>query len=90
MTLYAGLDVGSKATHLCLVDGEGVILWRGACATDPEALAFALRKHAPGLARAVLETGAPWPPCIGAMRAPFTRACAAPAISGRPASAPWR
>ncbi len=58
MTLYAGLDVGDKATHLCVVDGEGGILWRGACATDPEALAFTLRKRAPGLARAVLETGA--------------------------------
>jgi transposase len=58
MTLYAGLDVGDKATHLCVVDGEGAILWRGACATDPEALAFTLRKHAPGLTRAVLETGA--------------------------------
>jgi hypothetical protein len=23
MTLYAGLDVGDKATHLCVVDGEG-------------------------------------------------------------------
>ncbi len=58
MTLYAGLDVGDKATHLCVVDGEGGILWRGACATDPEALAFTLKKHAPGLARVVLETGA--------------------------------
>jgi transposase len=59
MTLYAGLDVGDKATHLCVVDGEGVIVWRGACATDPEALAFTpKKKHAPGLVRAVLETGA--------------------------------
>ena len=49
--------MGEKATHLCVVDGDGVILWRGACATDPEALALTLRKHAPGLARAVLETG---------------------------------
>jgi transposase len=58
MTLYAGLDVGDKATHLCVVDGDGAILWRGACATDPGALAFTLKKHAPGLVRAVLETGA--------------------------------
>ncbi len=57
MTLYAGLDVGDKATHLCVVDGEGGILWRGACATDPETLAFTLKKHAPGLVRAVLEAG---------------------------------
>lgn len=58
MTLYAGLDVGEKATHLCVVDGEGSVLWRGACATDPETLAFTLKRHAPGLARVVLETGA--------------------------------
>jgi transposase len=58
MTLYAGLDVGDKATHLCVVDGDGAILWRGACATDPEALTFTLKKHAPGLVSAVLETGA--------------------------------
>ncbi len=58
MTLYAGLDVGEKATHLCVVDGEGGVVWRGACATDPEMLAFTLGKHAPGLARVVPETGA--------------------------------
>jgi transposase len=38
MTLYAGLDVGDKATHLCVIDGEGAILWRGVCATDSEGL----------------------------------------------------
>ncbi len=57
MTLYAGLDVGDKATHLCVVNGEGGIVWRGACATDPETLVLILEKHAPGLARVVLETG---------------------------------
>jgi hypothetical protein len=58
MTLYAGLDGGDKAKHLCVVDGEGSIPWRGACATEPEMLTFTLRKHVPGLVRAVLETGA--------------------------------
>ena len=57
MALYAGLDVGDKATHLCLVDGDGMMLWRGACVTDSEALAFTLKRHAPGLARTALETG---------------------------------
>ena len=33
MTIYAGLDVGDKATHVCVVDGDGAIVWRGACAT---------------------------------------------------------
>ena len=57
MTIFAGLDVGDKATHVCVVDGEGAIVWRGACATDPEALAGTLRRHAAGLSRVVLETG---------------------------------
>lgn len=58
MTVYAGLDVSDKATHLCVVDGEGAIVWRGACATDPQALADMLGKRCPGLVRVVLETGA--------------------------------
>ena len=42
MTLYAGLDVGEKATHLCVVVGEGAIVWRGACATNPRGAAGSL------------------------------------------------
>ena len=57
MTIYAGLDVSDKATHICVVDGEGAIAWRGVCATDPEVLARTLRQHCPDLVRAVLETG---------------------------------
>ena len=56
--VYAGLDVSDKATHICVVDGDGGIVWRGACATDPEALAQMLRRHCEGVARVVLETGA--------------------------------
>ena len=58
MTFYAGLDVSDKSTHICVVDGEGSVTWRGACATDPEVLARTLGKHSPGVARVVLETGA--------------------------------
>jgi transposase len=57
MTIYAGLDVSDKSTHICVVDGDGKIVWRGVCATDPEVLSQTLRKHAPGLVRVVLETG---------------------------------
>jgi transposase len=57
MTIFAGLDVGDKSTHVCVVDGEGAIVWRGECATDPEVLAKTLRRHASGLIRVVLETG---------------------------------
>lgn len=39
MSIYAGLDVSDKSTHMCLVDGEGAIAWHGVCATDPEVIA---------------------------------------------------
>jgi transposase len=55
--VYAGLDVSDKATHICIIEAEGRIVWRGACATDPEVLARTLRQQAPELARVVLETG---------------------------------
>src|SRR6185369_2805918 len=57
MTIYAGLDISDKSTHICVMDSEGEIVWRGVCATDPEVLAFTLRKHARNVARVVLETG---------------------------------
>ncbi len=28
MTIYAGLDVSDKTTHICVVDGEGAIVRR--------------------------------------------------------------
>src|SRR4051812_11797549 len=57
MTIYAGLDISDKSTHICVMDGAGKIVWRGVCATDPEVLAFTLRKHARDVTRVVLETG---------------------------------
>ena len=57
MTLYAGLDVSDKTTHVCVVDGDGALKWSGVCATDPDAIAGTLARHAKGLARVVLETG---------------------------------
>lgn len=58
MTVYAGLDVSDKSTHVCVVDESGSIRWRGLCATDPETIAATLAKHAVGVDRVVLETGA--------------------------------
>ena len=37
--VYSGLDVSDKSTHVCVVDSKGVVLWAGACATDPEVIA---------------------------------------------------
>ena len=56
-TTYCGLDVSDKTAHVCVVDGDGKVIWRGVCATDLSALATTLGKHARGLARVVLETG---------------------------------
>jgi transposase len=57
MTIYAGLDVSDKTTHICLVDGEGAVLKREVIASDPDILAKWLAKHCSGLVRVVLETG---------------------------------
>jgi transposase len=58
MEVYAGLDVSDKSTHVWIVDIQGVVVWAGACATDPEVIARTLKTRAPGLARVILETGA--------------------------------
>lgn len=57
MSIFAGLDVSDKTTHLCVVDAEGLVLKRDVVASDPEVLAKWLAKHCPGLTRVVLETG---------------------------------
>jgi transposase len=57
MTIYAGLDVSDKATHICAVDADGVVVRRDVVASDPDVLAKWLKRHCPSLARAVLETG---------------------------------
>jgi transposase len=54
---YAALDVSDKSSHVCVVDGSGAIIWSGACATDPDVIAKALKTRAPELVRVVLETG---------------------------------
>lgn len=54
--IYAGLDVSDKTTHICAVDIDGKVAWRGVCATDPEGLANTLEACSPGLVRVVVET----------------------------------
>ncbi len=54
---FAGLDVSDKTTHICVVDRDGKVLWRGVCATDPQALATTLNKRCREVERVVLETG---------------------------------
>ena len=57
MTIYAGLDVSDKTTHVCVVDAEGAVIRRDVVASDPDVLAKWLKRHCKGLVRVVLETG---------------------------------
>lgn len=57
MSIFVGLDVSDKTTHLCVVDADGVVLKRDVVTSDPDALAKWLGKHCLGLVRVVLETG---------------------------------
>ena len=57
MTQYVGLDVSLKETKLHVLDEAGNRVWRGRCATDPTAIAAAVRRYAPTAARIGLETG---------------------------------
>ena len=58
MTSYAGLDVSQQETQICIIDAAGAVLWTGKARSEPAALAAVLRRRAPDLARAVLESGA--------------------------------
>ncbi len=57
MSIYAGLDVSDKTTHICVVEANGKVLRRGVVASDPDVLAKWLTRHCPDLVRVVLETG---------------------------------
>lgn len=58
MASYAGLDVSQQGTPVCVLDAAGCVLWTGKVRSEPAALARVLRERAPGLVRAVLESGA--------------------------------
>jgi len=57
MSIYAGLDVSDKTTHICVVDVDGKVLRRDVVASDPDVLAKWLNRHCPDIVRVVLETG---------------------------------
>lgn len=62
MTYYVGLDVSQKLTAICVVDAVGRRIWRGTCASTPDAIERAVRDRAGDDARIGLETGpmTPW------------------------------
>ena len=37
--------VGLEATSICVIDQTGATVWRGKCATEPDALAFSIPNH---------------------------------------------
>lgn len=53
---YIGLDVSLKDTTVS-IRRDGKRIWRGKCASDPQALATLIRKYAPAAERVVFETG---------------------------------
>ena len=57
MGSYAAFDVSLRSTSVHVVDEAGRCLWRGRCASEPDVLAAAVRKHAPEVVRVGLETG---------------------------------
>ena len=57
MSIYAGLDVSDKTTHICVVDVDGKVLRRDVVASDPDVLAKWFNRHCQNLVRVVLETG---------------------------------
>ena len=44
---YVGLDVSLKETSIAVIDENDKLVWRGSVASTPEAIAEALKKHAP-------------------------------------------
>ena len=49
MERFAGLDVSLSTTSICVVDGQGQIVFEDVVATDPEAIGAALAPHVPAL-----------------------------------------
>jgi transposase len=57
MSDYVGLDVSLKETSVCVVVGDGRVIWRGTCGSTPAAMSATLSKRAPEAVRVVLESG---------------------------------
>src|SRR5216684_8063326 len=54
---YVGLDVSLKETSICVIDDADKIVWRGQVDSTPEAIASAVKQHAPHAVRIGLESG---------------------------------
>lgn len=54
---YVGLDVSLAETAIAVIEESDKVVWRGSVATTPDAIADALKKHAPRAERVGLEAG---------------------------------
>jgi transposase len=57
MQHFIGLDVSKTLTHVCVVDQDGKVVWRGSCLSTPEDIAITISTHGPQAVRLGLETG---------------------------------
>ena len=57
MDLFVGLDVSQEMTRLCVIGGDGKIIWQGKCLSTPEDIAGTIRSKAPDVVRIGLESG---------------------------------
>lgn len=57
MEQFVGLDVSQELTHLCIIGGDGKIVWQGKCASTPEDIAGAIKSKAACVTRIGLESG---------------------------------
>ncbi len=69
MEHFAGLDVGTKDTSVCVIDHEGSIVFEGAVPTDPDALTRAMKPWRRTLRRVGHEAGSLSPWLHGALEA---------------------
>jgi len=62
MGYFVGLDVSLKSTAICVLDGDGAVVWRGSADTDPAMILDALERWLGKIVRLGLETGSitPW------------------------------
>jgi transposase len=54
---YVGLDVSLKETSIAVIEDVEKVVWRGTVASTPDAIAEAVKKHAPRAVRIGLEAG---------------------------------
>ena len=57
MKHYVGLDVSVKETAVCVIDDEGIVVWKGKAQSTPAAIAKTLFEKAPALNTVCMETG---------------------------------